>query len=185
MRREGSPRRVFWVSPMTGWTEVCAVRRLPRGWVLEGAVVGSSDSAGATVAYRIQTDLLWRTRRVEVDQQAGQAHAALDIRARGGHWTVGGERHGDLDGCLDVDLEVSPVTNTLPIRRQRVKLGGTVRVKVARVRFPSLEVRTLEQSYERVGADRYVYRSATGFEAELEVDGFGLVMKYGKYWSAA
>jgi hypothetical protein len=34
-----------------------------------------------------------------------------------GHWLVDGDPARHLDGCLDVDLEASAMTNALPVRR--------------------------------------------------------------------
>jgi hypothetical protein len=97
---------------------------------------------------------------------------------------VQGRERTTLQGCLDVDLEASPVTNTLPIKRTKLRVGSRVDLTAAWVRFPSLRVVPLRQSYERVGRRRYIYRSATGFKAEIAVDGFGLARRYGDFWHA-
>jgi hypothetical protein len=51
------------------------------------------------------------------------------------------------------------------------------------VRFPSLEVQRLDQSYERLDDRRYRYRSGL-FTADLAVDGDGIVLQYGVSWRA-
>ena len=51
------------------------------------------------------------------------------------------------------------------------------------VRFPSLEVQRLEQSYERLADGRYRYRSGR-FTADLAVDDDGMVIQYGVNWKA-
>jgi hypothetical protein len=89
----------------------------------------------------------------------------------------------DLDNCLDVDLEWSPSTNTLPIRRLGLAIGDMKTVTAAWVRFPSLEVQRLDQSYERVDERRYRYRSGR-FTADLAVDEDGVVLQYGVNWKA-
>jgi hypothetical protein len=53
------------------------------------------------------------------------------------------------------------------------------------VKFPGLEIQPLPQRYTRTAENQYLYESAGGrFRAELEVDEFGLVKKYGEYWTA-
>lgn len=99
-------------------------------------------------------------------------------------WLVDGVRDRRFDPCLDVDLQASPVTNTLPIKRTRMKVGGGVEVTACWVKFPNLEVATLPQSYERTGRNSYMYTSTTGFRAKVEVDEFGLVKRYVDYWYA-
>jgi len=88
-----------------------------------------------------------------------------------------------LDKCIDVDLEWSPSTNTLPIRRLALAIGESKSVSAAWVRFPSLEVQRLDQTYERLEDRRYRYRSGR-FTADLALDQDGMVLQYGVNWNA-
>ncbi len=88
----------------------------------------------------------------------------------------------DLAGCIDVDLGITPSTNTLPIRRLNLQVGESADVTAAWVRFPELTVEPLAQRYTRLDERRYRYESTTGFSAELEVDELGLVVRYGDIW---
>ena len=90
----------------------------------------------------------------------------------------------ELDGCEDVDVRVTPATNTLPIRRLELAMHQAVEVRAAWVGLPDLQVASLEQIYERVDERRYRYRSGD-FAADLVVDDAGLVLRYGdRLWSA-
>jgi hypothetical protein len=51
------------------------------------------------------------------------------------------------------------------------------------VRFPSLEVQRLEQTYDRLEDGRYRYRSGR-FTADLVADDDGIVLQYGVNWKA-
>ena len=151
---------------------------------LRGHLVRRFREGPAAISYVIETGLGWKTKAVRVDQFLGGERRSLQMRAVGSRWYVEGKENGRLRGCTDVDLQASPVTNTLPIKRTTPRVGSTTEVTVAWVRFPGLDVEPLRQSYERVGEGRYVYRSATGFESEIEVDRFGLVRSYGDFWQA-
>ena len=83
-----------------------------------------------------------------------------------------------VTGCLDVDLEVTPATNTLPIRRLHLPLGESASPVAAWVRFPDLTVEPLPQEYRRTGEHRYRYQN----RYELEVDDLGLVTRYADIW---
>lgn len=85
--------------------------------------------------------------------------------------------------AADADLESSPSTNTLPIRRLALAPGDTRAVAAAWIRFPSLEVQRLDQSYERLDERRYRYRSGL-FTADLVVDDDAIVLQYGVNWKA-
>jgi hypothetical protein len=84
----------------------------------------------------------------------------------------------DVAGALDVDLTVTPATNTLPVRRLGLEVGQAADLWMAWIQFPDLEVIPSEQRYERLTQDRW--RFSTGdFQAELVVDRDGLVLDYG------
>ncbi len=97
---------------------------------------------------------------------------------------VNGRRDGGLDDCEDVDLGATPVTNTLPIKRARPRVGSILRLTAAWVAFPAMEIGPLQQSCEGIGRRLYVYRSASGFSSRIEVDRFGFVRRYGECWRA-
>ena len=90
-----------------------------------------------------------------------------------------------LDGCLDVDIGVTPATNALPIGRLGLAAGRSADVLAAYVPLPS-EVdgpflpRRAEQRYTCLEPGRrYRYEGLfRGFVAELEIDGAGLVLDY-------
>jgi hypothetical protein len=98
-------------------------------------------------------------------------------------WTVDGARVHEVDGCRDVDLESSSLTNAFPVHRLGLEVGQGADAPAAYVRAVDLSVERLEQRYVRMPDDsrrrRYHYASpAFGFEAELVYDEAGLVIDY-------
>jgi uncharacterized protein len=151
---------------------------------LEGTLVRRFKEGTAMVTYLIQTDSRWRTKSVSIEQVFQGRRSTVDLEVRGSKWLRKGKEVASVRGCKDVDLQASPVTNSLPIMRSHPKIGETVELTAAWVKFPSLKLVPLRQGYERTGSRTYRYRSAGGFTAELEVDKFGLVRRYGDYWTA-
>jgi len=135
------------------------------------------------VEYQIDCDGGWNTRRVDVCRTMGADVRRLVLAAEGGVWRNNGEPMPALDGCSDVDLGISPSTNALPINRLRMAVGETKTIRAAWVRFPECDVIAAEQSYERLDAARYRYKSlSSGFTALLDVDDLGLPISYEKIW---
>jgi hypothetical protein len=99
-----------------------------------------------------------------------------------GKWRRSGQELPVLRDCTDVDLEVTPATNTLPIRRLALPIGKGQDVTAAWVRFPDLEIEVLPQRYIRLNQNRYHYETTTGFAAEIQVDEMGLVTAYPGGW---
>jgi hypothetical protein len=88
-----------------------------------------------------------------------------------------------VEGCGDLDLNFSPSTNLLPIRRLNLAVGEEARVRAAWLRFPSFALEPLEQIYRRVDTTTYRYESAGAkFVTELKVNAAGFVTRYPNFW---
>jgi hypothetical protein len=100
-----------------------------------------------------------------------------------GHWAIDGRPEPALDGCLDVDLESSAMTNALPMRRLLLAHGEFVQAPAVYVRVQDLHVQRLEQSYLRkADSDQgpsFDYQAPTfDFACRIEYDWSGLVIHY-------
>jgi hypothetical protein len=98
-----------------------------------------------------------------------------------GEWHSPAEELPELRECIDIDLAITPATNTLPIRRLKLEVGQSPDVSAVWLTFPDLTLEILSQRYTRLEADR-LYQSGSGFSAELVVDDLGLVAFYPGGW---
>ena len=90
-----------------------------------------------------------------------------------------------MNGCLDLDLNFSPSTNLLPIRRLNLEIGQQSEVKAAWLRFPSFELEPFPQVYTRLDEFTYRYSSGGGtFVRDLTVNNAGFVTDYPGLWQA-
>ena len=97
-------------------------------------------------------------------------------------WTVDGRAVPDLDGCLDVDLESSAVTNTLPVHRLSLAPGTSADAAAVYVRLGAAAKR-LGQTYRRTDEDGSPYRCCYAapvfdFTCTMTFDPAGLVVDY-------
>jgi len=153
------------------------------------------------VPYRLEYALRTRddfvTERLEVTASGGGWRRALDLR-RGadGAWSAEVDAEGELalpgpggdvaalDGALDCDLALSPVTNMLPLRRHGLmRGGGPVELTMAWVSVPDLSVIPDGQRYRflAVQGERSVvrYEAVDGtFDADITLDRDGLVVDF-------
>ncbi|HEX6307757.1 MAG TPA: putative glycolipid-binding domain-containing protein [Longimicrobiales bacterium] len=154
------------------------------GYIIDGRVITVLDSRPAEAHYAVVCDHGWATRRVLVTLLQGSETRRIDIR-RDEHaqWWQDDEIRPELEGLVDIDLSLTPATNTLPIRRLALGMGGSMAVTAVWVRFPQLIVEPLPQRYTRMTESRYRYESDGGaFTALLDVDGAGVVVRYGDIW---
>lgn len=152
-------------------------------WFLEGAAVFVDEKMLCKLDYKIVCDEKWKTLNATVSGFAGDEKIDIEIAAQAnGSWTMNGEKISAVRNCTDVDLNFSPSTNLLPVRRLNLQIGDKREVRAAWLKFPSFKLEVLEQSYERIGANKYAYESGGAFRAEIETDEFGVAVNYQKLW---
>jgi hypothetical protein len=84
----------------------------------EGWTTAIEDGSTWAVEYVIDLDVTGATRSARVRGRSAAGYSLTLLEADGaGRWLVDGVPAPCLDGCLDVDLESSAMTNALPVRR--------------------------------------------------------------------
>ena len=147
---------------------------------LRGCTSAVEDGQAYAVRYEITLDEQWRTREVRVSSDTVEGSRARALSSDGaGHWTVDGAPAPHLDGLVDVDLEASACTNTLPVHRLDLPSGEVVPAPAVYVRALDLSVTRLEQTYRRRDDHTFDYTSENGsFQAVLQYDSTGLIVDY-------
>jgi hypothetical protein len=164
--------------------EVVFIRPEADGHTIEGHASAVEDGEAWAVGYRLRIDGGWVTRRAEITGHSSAGRRAVVVeRPANGPWLVDGVATPALDGCLDVDLEASAVTNALPVHRLGLAVGGAAEAPAVYVRALDLAVERLEQRYARRpdedGRQRYEYAAPRfGFRCVLVYERDGLVLDY-------
>ena len=151
------------------------------GWTADGAMVAVFDGHAVRLTYRLQVDAAGATRALDLADAVGGATLALRGDGQGRWWDADGVPVPDLDDCVDVDISTTPLTNTLPVRRLRLRPGESAEIRVAYVDVPSLAVRPVMQSYRRIDERSYQYASGS-FTADVVFDEDDLVTDYVGLW---
>lgn len=180
-------RQVIW-APETGpGLEHLQLARQTNGIVADGLVIGLKDQEPFRLHYEIHGDSNWTVRSVRVTLLSGSRPSLHLFTDGAGSWTMGGGKPlPALDGCLDVDIAVTPFTNTLPIRRLALAPGASTTLRMAYIPAPDLQVHATHQRYTCLETSalggRYRFESLEQglprFTAELAVDQDGLVVDY-------
>src|ERR1700745_1826544 len=97
--------------------EHLVLREGPDEIVAEAAVLGTAEDGFFAARYRILCDKSWRVRKAEI-AQVGEGDA-LELASDGaGNWVDGSAAPLlQLAAAIDIDISITPFTNTLPIRR--------------------------------------------------------------------
>ncbi|MEV4189205.1 putative glycolipid-binding domain-containing protein [Streptosporangium canum] len=155
-----------------------------------GVAIGT-DPAPYRLEYTLRTLPGYMTELLSVRAHGAGWHRALDLRRSAhGSWScetkeegrLGGPPPGGdmnvLNGALDCDLGLSPLTNTMPVLRHGLdRCEGRMDFVMAWVQVPHLHVIRHPQRYTHLGAGAVRYESE-GFGADLTFDDDGIVTDY-------
>jgi hypothetical protein len=110
--------------------ESAALFSQPPGWRLAGTAVFTNDHQPCRLDYSILCDAEWHTIAARVAGWVGEEQVELEISVDKVHnWWMNGMANPAVAGCLDLDLNFSPVTNTLPLHRLGLAIGQAADVK--------------------------------------------------------
>jgi uncharacterized protein len=188
-------RFLVWSGVEEWLTEAAEVELGDDGLRASGIQLGAEPDA-FRVDYRLEAPNQYVTSELELTAAAeGWSRHLLLSHDGSGAWRAdvsdegnvpGGPWNGelpDLSSALDIDIENSPLTNTMPILRHGFQRKGSGDFVMAFVRLPTLRVEASPQRYEHVRTTdrgsvvRYISRDGD-FTAELELDGDGLLEFY-------
>ena len=153
-------------------------------WMLRGTIIVLAEGGPAEAKYEVVCDESWLTRSADISLRNGSGDRVLRVEVQSGRWRESGLVNERVAGCTDIDLEWSPSTNTIPIRRLSLSVGEkSGLVTAAWVRFPDLTLQPLPQEYERISERCYRYTSPVdAFVTEIAVDEEGLAINYEGFW---
>jgi len=175
---------ILWRGFVLPGHEACRLFSQNSLWHVEGTAVFIHEKQPVRLNYQIICDTAWQTLSAEVEGWLGNSDIRIEIKTDPTHhWWLNGIEQPAVMSCIDLDLNFSPSTNLLPIRRLAPEVGQSVTVRAAWLRFPSFKLEPLEQVYTRLEPGLYRYESAGGrFVAPITVDDVGLVKRYGDLW---
>jgi len=175
---------ILWQGFILAGHEACQLVSQDSRWQLEGTAVFAYEKQPCRLNYQIICNDTWQTLSAKVEGWLGKTSVGIQIKSNPTqHWWLNEIEQPDIKGCIDIDLNFSPSTNLLPIRRLNLAIGEAAEVKAAWLRFPSFKLEVLTQQYRRLDETTYRYESAGGeFIADLKVNKTGFVLEYPGIW---
>lgn len=173
--------KVFWDHLEQHGSECLVIRE--QGTKVDGAgtVVFLHNHHPQSFAYSVTMDGDWVTKKVEVSNLE-TGHSLLLHTDGEGDWYEGKELLLELSGAIDVDLSLTPFSNSLPINRFRWSEGEKREIDVVYIEAPRLSVKKRVQQYTYLGFSvkgvrQFRYRCG-GYETVISVDEKGIVTEY-------
>ena len=180
-------RQILWSPWMDPGLEHLRLHQQQQTIIADGLILGVQEQRPFRIHYKIQCTMHWRLRAVHVSAFSDGSQSLSLLTDGEGTWTTeSGERIPLLQGCLDVDISLTPFTNTLPIRRLALQPADQASLMMAYIAVPQMRVEVTQQRYTCLeitpSGGRYRFESlehgVRSFMAELPVDQDGLVLNY-------
>jgi hypothetical protein len=178
---------ITWKSEEYHSVERCVHRFESSQVKINGDIDGATADAAFTINYSVVADQNWQTLSFNVAGTCGIKRLQWQgFVESSGLWRINGEAREDLLGCIDIDLSLSPSTNSLPVNRLFRADTREALVKVVYVDVLNQEISAKFQRYRRLSPRKFNYQNVPNdFEADITVDEDGFVISYPKLFERA
>ncbi len=182
-------RPILWRRLDVPGHDAACVREAEGGPELLGMAVFHEEGHPTALHYSVRCDAEWRTTEATVRGWCGARSVDLRFqRSPADGWTLNGAPCPAVTGCIDLDLNFTPATNLMPLRRLDLAVGQAAEVRSAWLEWPSALLAPLVQRYARRSVAEYDYEAdlpgTDKFVAVLRVAPGGWVLDYGDLWQA-
>ncbi|TDE28785.1 MULTISPECIES: putative glycolipid-binding domain-containing protein [Flavobacterium] len=172
---------IIWTGKLYHSIEHCTLTKTLVGNEITSTIIGVYKNQIYKVDYHIKTNKNWEITFVTLRTLVDNSDELLTLEKKDGKWLLNDKPNYDLQNIFDIDISLTPFTNTLPINRLQLK--GNERKVIEVLYFDILEkqIKKVKQIYTRLGTDRYIYENYDkSFKTEIKIDKQGLVVEYPK-----
>jgi hypothetical protein len=160
--------------------ENCLIEVTANGSEITSTIIGCYEGKIYSVQYRIKTNQNWETVLVEMSSRVNNQTQLIRFEGDGkGNWMSNGNKIDQFNGCIDVDISLTPFTNTLPINRLSLNQNESQEIQAIYFDLLELQINSVRQRYTCLSKTEYHYENVPNdFEAIIQVDESGLVVDY-------
>lgn len=171
---------LVWRSKEYPSLENCRAMITSMGSEISSVVIGVVENKIFEIEYNLKINPHWETEQVEIKSTIAGLVKSFIFQSDGkGNWQENGHILEQFDGCIDIDIPLTPFTNTLPIKRLKMQIGQAQLVKVVYLDLLRDEIKPVTQKYARLADREYKYENVPNdFEAVIRVDESGFVLDY-------
>jgi len=171
---------ILWTGRAYYSLENCLIDTTDTGTEVNSVVVGGYEGQIYRVEYQIRTNTHWETLWVDIKYHHSNRREHLVFECEGkGHWKMNGRQAEEFDQCVDIDISLTPFTNTLPVNRLVLRHGESRKIRVIYFDILQQKVLPVFQEYTRLSNTTYKYENVPNdFEAIITVDERGFVVDY-------
>lgn len=159
--------------------EYCRISDNEGGIKVDSTIVGKAEDM-YNIAYQLSINKHWEIIAALITGRIGNKEIYFTLaKDETGIWAFNNEPTPQFDGCLDIDISVTPLTNTLPIKRLQLAQDECREISVIYFDLFDNIVRPARQAYTKLSASTYRYENVpNNFEALIRLNEQMLVVDY-------
>lgn len=181
-RHQKNIQEIIWKGIYYQTLEYCRITS-HSGYTIDGIIVGMIEKEPLSLRYRVVLDAQFRTQHLSVFRRGKRLNLFELRRSASGWHDYQGKHLPEFDACIDIDIVLTPSTNTLPIRRLSFIPQVAQEIHVLYINPVTQSRQVNVQVYTQLNPELFRYQNPdSGFTALLPVDAFGIVGDYGNIW---
>lgn len=147
---------------------------------VRSSIIGHHQYLPFKMDYEIELTKDWVINAFLIRSSLFNMDQTLSLKHDGyGRWFGEGKEWKNLEGCTDIDISVSPFTNSLPVNRLKSSVSESQVVNVVYIDIPEFRISREQQLYTRLDKNSYRFTNDSGdFTADIQMDNDGLVVHY-------
>ena len=172
---------IIWTGKLHHSIENCILTKTAVGYEITSTIIGDYKNQIYKVDYQIKTNKNWETTFVTLQTRFDNSNESLVLEKEEEKWLLNNKPNDELRNVFDIDISLTPFTNTLPINRLQLKDNEPHVLEVIYFDILEKEIKPVKQIYTRLDPHRYIYENYDkSFKAEIKIDEQGLVVEYPK-----
>ena len=170
---------IIWTGRLYHSIENCILTRTKVDNEIISTIIGDYESRIFKIDYHIKTTGNWETTFVNIRTQFANTIETITLEKIDGKYLLNGDPYVDANNISDIDISLTPFTNTLPINRLQLKDGEQQIIEVIYFDIFDRKIKPVKQVYTRLTSTQYVYENYDKtFKANILIDEQGLVIDY-------
>jgi hypothetical protein len=177
---------ILWRHLEASGRDACDLWRHAKGWSVTGTSIFRERADITHLHYSVNCDANWLTSSGRIQGSVNERTIDIDVTTdERRRWWVNRQAVPAVEGCVDLDLNFTPATNLIQLRRLALAVGGRADAPAAWFRVPEFSLQALPQTYRRASVPCYDYTAPTvGYSGLLQVHELGFVLEYPGLWTA-
>lgn len=174
---------IVWKSSYINTTEFTTIKS-DSSIIVDGHITGEGFGKLFQVSYKLTIDLKWQIEAFHIELLSDSSFTLSFQKNKNNQWVNEKcEILSNFNECTDIDISLTPFTNTLPINRLNLPEGSSKEINVIYIDLPTTQCKPVKQRYTNLGNGFYKYENlVSGFTSNIEVDENGFVLNYPGIW---